>query len=93
MKTEWHLLDPDVLEAIAQAAMFGNTKPGRVSDDWKGIPDKWVYARDKIARHLAARARGQMADEESGLNPLAHMIFDAMIALYGDIHGHKKDTD
>lgn len=88
MKIEWSLLPWDALEEVVKAAMSGNTRPGRVADDWKERPDKFGYSFDKIIRHLMERRRGKLKDEESGINPLAHLIFDALIALYGDIHDH-----
>lgn len=91
MKTKWSLLDLDALEEVVKAAMFGNSKPGRTAGDWKNIPDKFEYAFDKIMRHLAERKRGKLKDDESGLNPLAHLIFDALIALYGDMHDNRKE--
>lgn len=91
MKTEWHLLPWDALEEVAKAAMSGNNQPGRSADDWKNIPDKFGYAFDKIMRHLAERKRGKLKDDESGINPLAHLIFDALIALYGDMHDKRTE--
>lgn len=86
MKTEWSLLPWDAIEEVVKAAMSGNIKSGRLPDDWKNIPDKLNYAFDKIMRHLMERKKGKLKDDESGINPLAHLIFDALIALYGDMH-------
>lgn len=89
-KLEWDQLNWEVYSEVVKAAMFGNQKPGKNPDDWKAMPGKFDYAFPKIMRHLIERKLGKMRDDESGLNPLAHLIRDAEIALYGDIHD--KDT-
>lgn len=69
-KPRWDLLPWEAVEAVVLVLTYGATKYG--PDNWRRVPGaRWRYLGAAL-RHVAAWARGQRLDAESGLPHLAH---------------------
>ena len=68
-KLKWNLLPLHLLEGIVRVLMFGERK--YAAHNWRaGMPHSQTY--NALQRHLAAYARGEDIDPESGLPHLDH---------------------
>ena len=79
-KLRWDLLPLKEIEDIVKIYTFGAEKYG--DNTWQNL--KGGYNRYKAAmfRHLMEFEKGNINDEESGLNHLAHMAWNAIAMLY-----------
>jgi hypothetical protein len=88
-KTELqYILAMKGLDEVAKVGSFGAKK----YDQWNymaGMP--WMKLAGSIARHLTDWIRGHDKDEESGLHPLAHLVYDALMLLEYDYRKVGKD--
>lgn len=87
-KPKLSMLDPDFIEEMAKAMMFGENKYAR--DNWR-LGTNYSEILDGIGRHLNDRIRGKVVDDESGLSPLAHLACRAMFLYYYEKHGRGTD--
>ena len=69
-KTQYGLIPPHALEAMADVLTFGSTKYS--PDNWKHVPDAKTRYFDAMQRHIWAWKRGEQLDPESGKHHLAH---------------------
>lgn len=77
------------LAEVAKVGSFGRKKYGQ----WNyraGMP--WMKLAGSISRHLFDWINGHDKDAESGLNPLAHLIYDALMLL-GYSYDHTELDD
>jgi hypothetical protein len=82
-KDDWSLVPWGPMKLVVRAFMSGNNKPGRQRDDWKQLPEWRDRMFMKIMRHLMEwYVGGSTRDSESRIHPLAHLICDALIALW-----------
>lgn len=84
-KPRWDLLPWGPLEEVAAVLEFGARKyaPG----NWKLVRGaRWRYLRAGLG-HLAARARGEVRDPESGLPHLAHAVCCCLFLMWFDRKG------
>ncbi len=73
-----HLLPTRPLEAVAQVLDFGARK--YAPNNWrKGIAYTRIYGA--VLRHMWAWWRGELADHETGLHPLAHAACELLFLL------------
>lgn len=79
-KLRWDLLPLDLIEEVVKVYHFGAKKyaPNR----WKNLPDAENRYYSALMRHLSAYRKGETKDEESGLHPLAHVIWNGLALLY-----------
>ncbi len=74
-----YLLAMEGLEEVARVGEYGAAK---YKDRWnyrKGMP--WMKLCGSISRHLRDFILGRDKDKESGLRPLAHLVFDGLMLL------------
>ena len=77
-KLRYDLIPPDALEEIAKIYTFGAEKYG--DRNWeKGL--RWGRVFGAVFRHFIAWAKGEDADEETGLHPLAHAAWGCLTLL------------
>jgi hypothetical protein len=77
-KLRYDLIPPDALEEIAKVYTLGAEKYG--DRNWeKGL--RWGRIFGAVFRHFIAWAKGEDADEETGLHPLAHAAWGCLTLL------------
>ena len=87
-KPRYDLLPPEALEEVVQALTWGVQAHG--ARNWEtGQP--WGSRFAKIMRHCWEWMRGVEKDKETGLNPLAHAIVQALFLLTYQIRGIGED--
>lgn len=69
-KPDYTLLPWDAVEDIVRVLDFGALKYAR--DNWRYVDDAEVRYLAAAFRHMAAYARGETHDPETGLSHLAH---------------------
>lgn len=82
-KARWTLLPMDQVEYIVRVLMFGARKYP-AADNWKRVDNARERYLDAAFRHLAARARGEVLDPETGLPHLAHLCCCGLFAMWFD---------
>lgn len=70
---------PRALSAVADVSGFGSKK--YAWGGWAHVPDGLNRYNDAMLRHLAAEARGETVDPESGLLHAAHAAWGALARL------------
>ncbi len=80
-KLDWLLFPFDGAEAIVRVLEFGARK--YAPDNWRRLAPRAAYDRFRRSalRHLAADARGEELDPESGEPHLAHAACQILFAL------------
>jgi hypothetical protein len=88
-KLRWKLLVSDMTEAMEEVIKVREFGAEKYEDDnnWKHKP---YFSKDEllnsIMRHLAAIAKGEQLDPESGVLHSAHVAVNALFWTYYDIH-------
>lgn len=76
-KTQWHLLNWDLIEEVAEILSAGAEEYGaRNYRDVEGWKDRYF---DALQRHIRPWMRGTTLDSKSGKSHLAHAICNLMI--------------
>lgn len=84
------LLDVDALSAVADVLAFGAKKYH--AENWReGVSYRRVYGA--IMRHLFRWWKGEKADEETGLHPLAHAMCELMFLLNYELNNRTELDD
>ena len=78
-KPEWAYLQWNALELVVLVQDYGSAKYSR--DNWKRVEDLENRYLSAALRHIAAHARGEIADQESELPHLAHAIASLLFVL------------
>lgn len=81
-KLRWSLMPYDQLETILKVLEFGTDKYG--IDNWKKVYAAKPRYLNAAMRHLVARMKGHINDEESGLPHLAHCVCCLLFLLWFD---------
>lgn len=88
-KLPYHLLDPILLESIAQVLDFGAKKYGE--RNWE-LGMQWHRPFGALMRHMWAWWSGADKDPETGLSHLAHAACCIMFLLNYSNRGIGSDT-
>lgn len=88
-KLEWHLLPLDAMAEVVKVLMDGKKNPEYGANNWRTPP---YFKREEVfnsaQRHLTDRFfAGEVMDKKSGRYAMAHLVCNALFALYYDIHG------
>ena len=67
------------LEAVGDVGTYGVRK--YAAHGWETVPEARRRYMDAMIRHMLAHLRGEPKDEESGLDHLAHMAWNALCVL------------
>lgn len=86
-KLRWDLLPLELIEKVVEVYHFGAKK--YAPNSWQNLPDVENRYYSALMRHLCAYRKGETKDEESGLHPLAHVIWNAIALLYFAIRRNK----
>ena len=81
-KLRWSIMPYEQLEIILKVLEFGANKYG--IDNWKEVYGAKPRYLNAAMRHLVARMKGHINDEESGLPHLAHCICCLLFLLWFD---------
>jgi hypothetical protein len=67
---------PDAIAGVSAVSLYGATK--YAWKGWRGVPDGVNRYTDAMVRHLAAEAKGEVLDSESGLPHAWHIAWNAL---------------
>ena len=67
---------PVAISGVAAVSGFGATK--YAWNGWRSVPDGLNRYTDALVRHLAAEAKGEILDAESGLPHAWHVAWNAL---------------
>ena len=70
---------PNALEAVCEVGTFGAAK--YTDDGWLKVNDAKRRYTDALLRHYLEHAKGFDSDEDSGLDHLAHLAWNALAIL------------
>lgn len=79
-KLRWDLLPLTLIEDIVKIYTFGAQKYGE--NNWQKLKDGYNRYKAAMFRHLMEFEKGHVNDNESGLNHLAHMCWNAIAMMY-----------
>lgn len=82
-KPDYSLLSFYALDEVVKALTYGAQKYSR--DNWRKVPDFKRRYMAAAFRHLAAYARGERLDPESGLHHLSHAVVSLMYIVEDEI--------
>ena len=74
-KPRYSLIPPLALEGVANVLTFGAEKYS--ANSWQLIEDRSRYM-DALIRHIEAVRKGEIYDQDSGLQHMAHVATNAM---------------
>ncbi|EJW92098.1 hypothetical protein EVA_19794 [gut metagenome] len=78
-KLMWELLPLEMLEDVVRVYTFGAKKYG--PNTWKDLPDGLQRYKAALLRHLVEFEKGHILDDESHIEHLAHVIWNAIAML------------
>ena len=90
-KPQWSLLPFESLEQVVEVLTSGAKK--YAPDNWKYVPDADTRYMDAAFRHMAQYMQGEMHDEETGNNHLAHAVCCLLFKLWFDRQTEKLYDD
>lgn len=92
-KLPFSLVPYEVVEAIAAVLYYSSTEGGGKypKNNWKKGAEHSI-PMDSLLRHSLKRCRGEMKDEDSGLNHSWHMLVNAAFLVYYEQH-HPEMND
>lgn len=67
---------PNAIEGVAATSNFGAAK--YAWGGWRHVPDGVARYTDAMVRHLAAEAKGEVVDPDSGLPHAFHVAWNAL---------------
>lgn len=84
-KIDWAILPDDALEHVVKVMMFGTAKYGR--NTWRLPPyHSSENLENSLKRHIVARKRNELFDDESGLLHTAHAASNVIMWLWHDLN-------
>jgi len=96
-KERWDLLPweqlAEVVKIISSADGLKKDIDGKTKHaefDWQKKKPFFQYFARKMMRHFAEFLGGSLYDKDSGKDPLAHVIFNALCLLWGNKHLRKS---
>ena len=84
-KIRMDLVPLSVVESIAKVLTYGAKK--YADNSWKELPDFWNRYKDALLRHLTAIDKGELIDEESGLDHIDQVLCNAAFLSWGYHNG------
>ena len=89
-KPEWVYLPWAALEQVVKVQDHGAKVYGR--DNWRQLENLEIRYLSAALRHIAAHARGENEDPESGLPHLAHAITSLLFVLEDKLDTPPKEV-
>lgn len=84
-KIRMDLVPLSVVESIAKVLTYGAKK--YADNSWKELPDFWNRYKGALLRHLTAIDKGELIDEESGLDHIDQVLCNAAFLSWGYHNG------
>lgn len=79
-KFPWELLPIEVIEEAVKVYQFGAEKYGK--NTWQKLENGKERYYAALMRHLVAWRKGEKVDAESGLSPLAHVLWNVISLIW-----------
>lgn len=79
-KLRWDLLPLNLIEKVVEIYTFGAEKYG--PNTWQNLEDGYNRYKAAMFRHLMEFENGNVIDDESGMEHLAHMVWNAIAMLH-----------
>lgn len=79
-KLRWDLLPLNLIEKIVEIYTFGAEKYG--PNTWQNLEDGYNRYKAAMFRHLMEFEKGNVIDDESGMEHLAHMVWNGIAMLH-----------
>ena len=79
-KLRWDLLPLNLIEKVVEIYTFGAEKYG--PNTWQNLEDGYNRYKTAMFRHLMEFEKGNVIDNESGREHLAHMVWNAIAMLH-----------
>ena len=79
-KLRWDLLPLNLIEKVVEIYTFGAEKYG--ANTWQNLEDGYNRYKAAMFRHLMEFEKGNVIDDESGREHLAHMVWNSIAMLY-----------
>jgi len=79
-KLRMELVDSNFVEEVAEVLSYGAIK--YADDSWQLLENAEQRYKGALLRHLYAYLRGELVDDESGLNHLQHLATNVMFLSY-----------
>ncbi len=79
-KLRWDLLPLNLIEKVVEIYTFGAEKYG--ANTWQNLKDGYNRYKAAMFRHLMEFEKGNVIDDESGKEHLAHMVWNSIAMLY-----------
>lgn len=90
-KLRWDLLPLEEIEDIVKLYTAGSIKYG--DNNWQNLDNGYQRYKAAMLRHLLEYEKGNKVDDETKVNHLAAVAWNAIAMLYLDKHGKGKDYD
>lgn len=90
-KLRWDLLPLEEIEDIVKLYTAGSIKYG--DNNWQNLENGYQRYKAAMLRHLLEYEKGNKVDDETKVNHLAAVAWNAIAMLYLDKHGEGKDYD
>lgn len=87
-KLRWDLLPLEEIEDIVKLYTVGSVKYG--DNNWQNLDNGYQRYKGALLRHLIEYEKGNRTDEESKVNHLAAVAWNAIAMLYLDKHNKGK---
>lgn len=79
-KLRWDLLPLNLIEKVVEIYTFGAEKYG--ANTWQNLEDGYNRYKAAMFRHLMEFEKGNVIDDESGKEHLAHMVWNGIAMLH-----------
>ena len=79
-KLRWDLLPLNLIEKVVEIYTFGAEKYG--VNTWQNLEDGYNRYKAAMFRHLMEFEKGNVIDDESGREHLAHMVWNGIAMLH-----------
>ena len=79
-KLRWDLLPLNLIEKVVEIYTFGAEKYG--PNTWQNLEDGYNRYKAAMFRHLMEFEKGNVIDDESGKEHLAHMVWNAIAMMH-----------
>lgn len=89
-KLRWDLLPLNLIEKVVEIYTFGAEKYG--PNTWQNLEDGYKRYKAAMFRHLMEFEKGNVIDDDSGKEHLAHMVWNAIALLHVSQIEDKKQT-
>lgn len=88
-KLLYHLIPAECLEQLCKVYTFGARKYGE--NNWIKLDNPIIRFSDALERHFIEFKKGNQLDNETGINHLAHVAWNAFSLLWFELKNNKEN--